>query len=592
MKNKIRVICNNIKIKNKLILTYLIVTIATASIVGTYLTTQMTDVIVNRAIENSENNSNTIQNRLEEILNLTIKVSDMIYADDKLDTLLSTRYQTYREVWDAYYNYPVIRNYMKYYREISGITVYVENDTILGNDEILRVSDKVRNEEWYKKALSNNGKIDWRYTTDEFTGLEYLSLVRCIKDSNGRQIGVLVISINPGILKDVISTEPENNMILLDGQTVSLKNNYKIDVDELMKYNMKSYENNSINVAKTKFNNEDSYIILNSFKIEKTLENNFKVITVLPIAQITRQTNKVIFNSILAILATIILAVVIIIYFSKNISNRINLLRREMNRVVNGDFYIMARIDGDDEIGQLYQDLNIMIESIKKLIDEVYMQKIQKEQLRAGQKEAEFKMLANQINPHFLYNTLETIRMKAFCKGDKEIANIVKKLGKIMRRNLEVSGKLVTLKSELELIEAYLQIQSMRFEGMVKYKVNIQDNIDIENYNILPLLLQPVVENAFVHGLEEKREKGTIVIDILKKEKCLIIKVNDDGVGIKPEKLKEINEKLIYFKEDNGKSIGMINVNQRIKIYYGREYGMMVESEFGKGTSVTLSLPI
>jgi two-component system sensor histidine kinase YesM len=592
MKNKIRVICNNIKIKNKLILTYLIVTIATASIVGTYLTTQMTDVIVNRAIENSENNSNTIQNRLEEILNLTIKVSDMIYADDKLDTLLSTRYQTYREVWDAYYNYPVIRNYMKYYREISSITVYVENDTILGNDEVLMVSDKVRNEDWYKKALSNNGKIDWRYTTDEFTGLEYLSLVRCIKDSNGRQIGVLVISINPGILKDVISTEPENNMILLDGQTVSLKNNYKIDVDELMKYNMKSYENNSINVVKTRFNNEDSYIILNSFKIEKTLENNFKVITVLPIAQITRQTNKVIFNSILAILATIILAVVIIIYFSKNISNRINLLRREMNRVVNGDFYIMARIDGDDEIGQLYQDLNIMIESIKKLIDEVYMQKIQKEQLRAGQKEAEFKMLANQINPHFLYNTLETIRMKAFCKGDKEIANIVKKLGKIMRRNLEVSGKLVTLKSELELIEAYLQIQSMRFEGMVKYKVNIQDNIDIENYNILPLLLQPVVENAFVHGLEEKREKGTIVIDILKKEKCLIIKVNDDGVGIKPEKLKEINEKLIYFKEDNGKSIGMINVNQRIKIYYGREYGMMVESEFGKGTSVTLSLPI
>ena len=123
-----------------------------------------------------------------------------------------------------------------------------------------------------------------------------------------------------------------------------------------------------------------------------------------------------------------------------------------------------------------------MIKSIKKLIEEVYMEKIQKEQLRASQKEAEFKMLANQINPHFLYNTLETIRMKAFCNGDKEIADIVKKLGKIMRRNLEVSGKMVSLKSELDLIDSYLQIQAMRFEGMVKYELNIESSIKKEEY--------------------------------------------------------------------------------------------------------------
>ena len=143
-------------------------------------------------------------------------------------------------------------------------------------------------------------------------------------------------------------------------------------------------------------------------------------------------------------------------------------------------------------------------------IEEVYIEKIQKEQLRASQKEAEFKMLANQINPHFLYNTLETIRMKAFCNGDKEIADIVKKLGKIMRRNLEVSGKMVSLKSELDIIDSYLQIQSMRFEGMVKYELNIESSIKNDEYEILPLLLQPVVENAFVHGLEEKKEKGEV----------------------------------------------------------------------------------
>ena len=592
MKYKIKNLINNIKIKNKLILTYLIVTIATVSIVGTYLTTQMTNIVVNRAIYEAENNSNIMQHRLEEILNLTTKVSDLIYVDEKLNSILSKRYQTDGEVVEAYSNYPTLRNYLKYYREFSSITVYVENPTMLGTSEILKVSDKTREEDWYKKAISNSGKIAWRHTVDEFTGLEYLSLVRCIKDSNGKQIGVLVININPSMLKAIIDTDPLKNIILLDGQKILAKEDYKIDEKELAKNTIRVSKDESIRILRTKFNNQESYMVLNSFKIEKTLENNFKVLIVLPIIQITSQTNKVIINSIVAIIATVILALIVIIYFSKNISNRIDILRREMHRVVNGDFHMMKSIDGTDEIGQLYEDLNIMIESIKKLIEEVYVEKIQKEKLRASQKEAEFKMLANQINPHFLYNTLETIRMKAYCNGDKEIADIVKKLGKIMRRNLEVSGKMVTLKSELDLIESYLQIQSMRFEGMVKYELNVDNEVNKDNYEILPLLLQPVVENAFIHGLEEKRDKGTIIIDISKKEECLIIKVNDNGVGIKQEKLREIHEKLTLYIDSNGKSIGMINVNQRIKIHYGKKYGLTVESEFGKGTIATLYLPI
>lgn len=592
MKHKMKSLINNIKIKNKLILTYLIVTIATVSIVGTYLTTKMTTIVVNRAIDEAENSSKIMQRRLEEVLNLTTKVSDMIYLDEKLNSILTKQYKTTGEAFEAYSSYPMLRNYLKYYREFTSISVYVENPTILGGSEILKVSDSIRAEDWYINALNKNGKITWKYTTDEFTNLEYLSLIRCIKDNSGRKTGVLVISINPTILKSLIETDPSNNMILLDGKTISSKKEYEIDEEEVIKNIIKYSENDSISISKTKFNEQESYMILNSFKIEKTLGNNIKVLTVLPINQITNQTNRVIINSIIAIFTTIIFAIFIIIYFSKTISERVDILRREMNRVVNGDFYIVPSIEGTDEIGQLYEDLKTMIESIKKLIDEVYVGKIQKEQLRASQKEAEFKMLANQINPHFLYNTLETIRMKAFCNGDKEIADIVKKLGKIMRRNLEVSGKMVSLQSELELIENYLQIQSVRFEGMVKYELNIEASVRKQEYKILSLLLQPIVENAFIHGLEEKKEKGTIIIDILENDECLIVKVKDDGVGIEPEKLEKINHKLALSEENNGKSIGMINVNQRIKINYGKQYGLSIESEFGKGTTVTLSLPI
>lgn len=589
---KIKNVINNVKIRNKLILTYLIVTIITVSIVGTYLTTQMTTIVVNRAVDEAENNSKIIQHRLEEVLNLTTKVSDMIYADEKLNSILTRQYKSSAEVFDAYSNYPVLHNYLKYYTEFASINVYVENPTILDNTEILKASDQIKIEDWYIKAINNSGKIAWRYTKDEYTNLEYLSLVRCVKDNNGRRIGVLVISINPKVLKSLTETDPSNNMILLDGQTIYSKNGYEINEEEVLKNTIKATENDYSSVFKSKFNNQESYMILNSFKVEKTLGNNFKVLIVIPINQITNQTNKVIINSIIAILITIIFAIFIIIYFSKTISERVDILRKEMHRVVNGDFYVVSRIEGTDEIGQLYEDLKIMIKSIKKLIEEVYIEKIQKEQLRASQKEAEFKMLANQINPHFLYNTLETIRMKAFCNGEKEIADIVKKLGKIMRRNLEVSGKMVSLQSELELIENYLQIQSMRFEGMVKYELNIEASVRKDEYKILPLLLQPVVENAFVHGLEEKKEKGTIIIDILEKDECLIIKVKDDGVGIEPVKLEKINKKLALAEENEGKSIGMTNVNQRIKIHYGKQYGLNIETEFGKGTTVTLSLPI
>ena len=133
-----------------------------------------------------------------------------------------------------------LHNYLKYYNEFASITIYVDNPTILGTTEILKVSDKVREEEWYKNAISNSGKIAWRYTTDELTQLQYLSLVRCIKDSSGKQIGVLVISINTSILKKIIDSDSINNIILLDGHTISLENGYEIDEEELLKHTIKS----------------------------------------------------------------------------------------------------------------------------------------------------------------------------------------------------------------------------------------------------------------------------------------------------------------------------------------------------------------
>jgi Putative regulator of cell autolysis len=179
--------------------------------------------------------------------------------------------------------------------------------------------------------------------------------------------------------------------------------------------------------------------------------------------------------------------------------------------------------------------------------------------------------------------------MKAHANKQPEIASIVKKLAVLMRRNLEVSNKLVTLESELELVINYLEIQKFRFGERVSYKIDVR--CDIEEYRVLPLLLQPVVENAIVHGLENKEGNGFINIIIERREPFLTIAIIDNGIGIDNDKLKLLNNKINSFTVSGKQSIGLSNVNQRIKLFYGDDYYVKLESEVNIGTQIFLYLP-
>lgn len=592
MKNVWLLCLDNIKIRNKLIITYLIVAIATVSIVCIYLTNRMNTIIVNKAMNEAQKDVDIMEYRMKEIFNVATRVSDMIYTDPELHSMVTNQYKNSLEVFNAYSNYNILDIYLKYYSELSDIIIYSENDTLLPSKSISIVNDEIKNSEWYENALEGDGKIRWYYGNKIVPEKKCLSLVRLIKNNKGEKIGVLVININNITMRAINNVDSRNavslndSIILYDGNVNLSEKMLKDDSSEIIKKSDKC----EIYIIKPILNNKQYFIIVNSFKIEKSLTDNFQAITIIPASEIIGQTNKAIINSVLVAILTIIFSFVIIFYFSKNISERVSLLSNEMRRIVGGDLYISDKIYGKDEIGQLHKDLKKMVESIRNLINQVYVQKINEEKLKSSQREAEFKMLSNQINPHFLYNTLETIRMKALLKGDKEISDIVKKLGKIMRRNLEVSGKSVTLESEVEIIKNYLEIQSMRFDGMVRFEINIAEAINAREYMILPLLLQPIVENAFVHGLEEKKDKGIILVNIYIENDMLKICVEDDGIGIDEDKLIKLNKSL-NDKENTGKSIGMKNVNQRIKIYYGYNYGISIESILYVGTKVVITLP-
>lgn len=170
-----------------------------------------------------------------------------------------------------------------------------------------------------------------------------------------------------------------------------------------------------------------------------------------------------------------------------------------------------------------------MIRDIERLLSEVYQERLHGERLMRQQKEAEFKMLASQINPHFLYNTLETIRMKARVNGQPEIEQLVKMLSKLLRRNLQAGSADVSLSSELDLVEYYLKIQQYRFGERIQYTIKLES--DLGQVPILPLALQPIVENSIIHGLEAKEGTGHIVISAARREGLGLDEQTLPGVG-------------------------------------------------------------
>jgi two-component system sensor histidine kinase YesM len=241
--------------------------------------------------------------------------------------------------------------------------------------------------------------------------------------------------------------------------------------------------------------------------------------------------------------------------------------------------------DNVDEITELGMSFNIMIGKIRELLDA----KIKEQE---NLKKAELRALQAQINPHFLYNTLDTIIWMAESQKTDEVVQIVSALSNFFRISLSKGKDWIAIREEIERTRSYLTIQKMRYRDIMDYQIEVDDAV--ANCTILKLILQPLVENALYHGLKNQRRRGAITIRAKQKnEDEVLLQVEDDGVGIPPEKLARITAMM----NDNSDEIrfergfGLDNVNKRIKLYYGKQYGLSINSEYQTGTCVTLVIP-
>lgn len=247
-----------------------------------------------------------------------------------------------------------------------------------------------------------------------------------------------------------------------------------------------------------------------------------------------------------------------------------------------GDFSSRMKINETSDLGYLSSSFNQMADKVENLITEVYVKSL-------AERELEIQMLRNQINPHFLYNTLENMRMTAYTQGFNDLAEMCKLLADVLRYGVSNINAIVTVRQEMEHLNQYIELQQRR----LLYAVQITSMIapEIENCKMIKLLLQPLVENAINHGFQEFRNRQMINIFGYRKDDTIVFEVTDNGSGMEAEKVQLLNE---YIQNKNAEfhSIGLKNVNRRIVLSYGKEYGMVIKSKPGRGTSVTITLPI
>ncbi len=279
-------------------------------------------------------------------------------------------------------------------------------------------------------------------------------------------------------------------------------------------------------------------------------------------------------------LSILAFALIVAMFFSYALTKPLKRTVQLMKQVQRGKLDVRVNVKYNDEIGMLGSHFNRMIGRVRDLLQEVY-------ETEQSKQKADMLALQNQINPHFIYNTLESIRMLAELNDDDRVAELTYLLGLLLRYSITRSDEIVTVEKELQHVENYLQLLQLRFPDKISYSLAVP-----EMYHALPiikLVFQPIVENAIFHGLEKQAEPGTITITASSERDDVIFSIQDDGIGMSEERLASLNQSLKDGKTDKF-GIGLRNVNERVRLHYGESSSLVVDSKLGEGTIVTLRI--
>ena len=530
------------------------------------------------------------------LMTTTLNLQDIyntLMADKELSAILAEDFADQAAAADALSGYSGFKDILENNATLTSLRLYVDEDYIKSDlpcNYFYPVTGEVSHSDWYRYSVATRQNF-WR--TSARTGqlkISYWELTYyCrIPIPQKGSYALLVMSVSNDHLRSLIRDDGYDIYVSVGSSPVFFStdrayagNSFPLDPDtitarqETGKMKIFGEETIASVSALTPYAASDNIYILAASRDAVPYMNQLRIIFFL------------------VILFALAISGLLVFLYTKYFSARIQTLRLAMHKVSHNDYQIVNSIQGDDELSATFQDLKSMVSTLKENEAKIYESQIKEQMLYNQQQQMELKLLTSQINPHFLYNTLETIRMKAFSEGNRDVATAIKLLGKSMRYVLNnTKTTATTLDKEIDYVRTYLSIQQIRFSWL-NYTIRIDDRLDPGRYQILPLLIQPIVENAISHGLKEKGENGHVIIKISRSAgDDLVTEVFDNGIGMTKEKLEDVNEHLTVFQPESDHGVGLYNICNRVRLFYGDAYGLSIRSRAGAGTLVTLVIPL
>jgi two-component system sensor histidine kinase YesM len=404
-------------------------------------------------------------------------------------------------------------------------------------------------------------------------GYPVFSVGRAIKDlETGKMLGVMLIEIRGDVLTkelDSIQFGESGYVYLADA-----RNRYMYHSDP-------SYYGKYVGVQlpqlpKEYLDDKRSHLIL-----QEKLDNGWTVVGVVPVQELVADSKQIRDQTVMIVIISIVVAIAMGYYVSLNIGQPLVKLSRLMRLVEEGDLTVRAPVKGKNEIGYLSRSFNRMISQMDELIRRIGREEAEKKRI-------EIQALRYQINPHFLFNTLNSIRWLATFDKKDEVVNAVTTLVHLLEGSLQRNGPYVKLGEELDLLEKYIVIQQYRYDSRIRLQIGCA--AELRDILVPRMILQPIVENSIFHGIAPKEAEGKIEIACEDLENDLVITIRDDGIGMDQEMI----DHLLHRRSDQAvkgmTSIGLRHVHETLQLHYGKSYGLAVTSRKGEGTAVRLHL--
>ena len=518
-------------------------------------------------------------NYLENLNSYDSSVASAIDLNKNLNSFINTRYSDPYEFYDALtntvtYSYFTTLTDLKWDR----IVIYSDNRTMLSGNYFHNLSE-AQGEVWYRRFI-NSGRNEAVYAYYD------MDPINATADRN-RFVYVRRMLNTKSDVEKIITIEHKLSRIQSEIQDIPVNCSMYLCCDDYV-----IYSNREINVDYQSLVNRS---LIEPYKTVKEVEiggTTFKVYAFSDEVTIT----TIIGNNwpiVVAILFfTLLIPIVTMKLLERSITERITILGKAFGEGSNDYFQPIKEIKGSDEISDLMHNYNRIVEINNELTNTIYKDKLREQESDLARKNAELLALQSQINPHFLFNALESIRMHSVLKGETETAEMVQKLAVMERQNVEWHDDSVTIEEEEGFIDAYLQLQSYRFGERISFNIDISE--DCKKILIPKLTLVTFVENACVHGIESKSAQGWIFVRVYKEEKNLVIEVEDTGDGMEEADVEALQEKINNVTIDMvraAKHVGILNACLRIKMMFKDQVKFTIESEKGIGMSVIITIP-